>query len=240
MELVFKEELEVLIDTLEGLEEFIKGIEYEVEDEIDCYVYISDYEYEEIQKSIFMSYDNELKSYKSELKKLINSYFKSIPEVFENNLFAIGKVRREEILTLLSKAMLIIDNLACDDIDLIEEIKNEILDYVSKDIKYLVNERKRQNRRNELGFTKREQKKQDTIYSILELKQQGLTQIQVSSKLKLSKGLVSRYWNPVYLNGKWEILQKKNKKECNDLTLEDEGLTLEDEDITLEDEGLTL
>ena len=252
MELVFKEELEELIDTLEELEECLKSIEREIEYEESCYGYEYDeyeyeeYEYEEIKKNVFIMYKDEFEDCKSKLKRLIHSNLKSIPEVFENNLFAIGKVRREEILTLLSKVLDHIDNLYYDDIILVDKIKNEISDYLSKEVKDLVNERKRQSRRNESGFTKREQEKQDKIESIYILKQQGLTQSQVRSKLKFSKGLISKYWHYVHSNGKWEICKRnienkkdKIRKNSEELTIEGEELTIEDEELTLVDEALT-
>lgn len=230
MELVFKEELEELLDTLKELEDYIKSIldeiEYEIEDEESCYGYEYDDEYEEIKNSVFMRFKDEFEFYKLELNNDIDSFIKNVPGVFRDNLFAIGKVRREEILTLLSKVKNLIYDLELDDTISIGKIKNEISDYLSKDIKDLVNERKRQSRRNESGFTKREQEKQDKIEAIYKLKQQGLTQSQVRSKLKFSKGLVSRYWSSVYLNGKWEIYKRSTEDKKKDITLEDEGLIL--------------
>jgi predicted XRE-type DNA-binding protein len=48
-------------------------------------------------------------------------------------------------------------------------------------------------RRNEQGLTVREQEKKDKIKRIIELKEQGLKQIEIAEKLGIDKGLVSRY-----------------------------------------------
>ena len=56
-------------------------------------------------------------------------------------------------------------------------------------------ERKKQARRGEDGLTKREQKKKDTNKSIHNLKNQGLTQVQVAERLALSPRTVQRHWN---------------------------------------------
>ena len=136
MELVFKEELEELLDTLKELEDYIKRIldeiEYEIEDEESCYGYEYDDEYEEIKNSVFMRFKDEFEFYKLELNNDIDSFIKNVPGVFRDNLFAIGKVRREEILTLLSKAKNLIYDLELDDTISIGKIKNEISDYLSK------------------------------------------------------------------------------------------------------------
>lgn len=236
MELVFNEELEKLIDSLKDLKLYIEDTQVDIEDEInyevDCkeqnYGCISDYEYEEIKSNIEQCYKNEFEEFRVETKDLIVSYIKELPNTFNpDNCFAIGKLRREEILYLLSKAKDIMDFVSLYDIRFLNEIISEVSNYLTKDNKTLVNERKRVNRRNEFGLTKREQQKQETINSIMNLKDNGLIQSQVCSKLGLSKGLVSRYWNAVYSSGKWEIPKKQNKFEINKIIVEsneaDEG-----------------
>ena len=50
-------------------------------------------------------------------------------------------------------------------------------------------------RRNEEGLTKREQQKQDTIKAVQELKNQGLSQSQISKELGKGIATIKRYWN---------------------------------------------
>lgn len=57
------------------------------------------------------------------------------------------------------------------------------------------NERRRKERRNENGLTKREQDKQDLINSIKELKTQGFKQKEVAKKLSKGIATIKRYWN---------------------------------------------
>lgn len=226
MGLVFNEELENVIESIKDLKSDIKdiqrSIEYEIDDEVEIFEYINDYEYEDIKSSIEEIYKCKLEEYKSEVKTEIDSYIEELPNVFnESNIFVIGKLRREEILYLLYKARDIVDYLSlyCN-LDFLDEIINEILEYVNKDSKTLVNERKRVKRRNEFGLTKREQQKQDTIGKVRDFRDQGLTQTQVALKLGLSKSIVSRYWNGVYSEGKWNILQKQNKVESKEIIME--------------------
>lgn len=56
-------------------------------------------------------------------------------------------------------------------------------------------EKKKQSRRNEDGLTKREQQKQAKIKAIKELKEQGLTNVQIAEKLGISRVYVSRILN---------------------------------------------
>lgn len=226
MELTFNEELEKVIESLKDLksdiEDMQRSIESEIDDEVEIFEYITDYEYEDIKSSIEEVYKCKLEEYKFEVKSEIDSYIEELPNVFnEYNLFVIGKRRREEILYLLYKAMDMVDYLSlyCN-LNFLDETINEILGYLAKDIKTLVNERKRISRRNEFGFTKREQQRQNTIGKVRDLKDQGLTQTQVALKLGLSKTIVSRYWNGVYSEGKWVISQKLNKVEIKKTIIE--------------------
>lgn len=224
MELVFNKELEEISESLKVLksdiEDMQRSIEYEIDDEVEFYEYVSDYEHEDIKSSIEEIYKGKLEYYKSEVKTEIDSYIEELPNIFEEQLFAIGKIRREEILYLLYKTRDIVDWVSLYDVRFLDEIINEILEYMTKDIKALVNERKRISRRNEFGLTKKEQQKQDTIGKVRDLKDQGLTQTQVVLELGLSKSIVSRYWNGVYSNGKWVIRQKQNKIEIKETIME--------------------
>ena len=57
------------------------------------------------------------------------------------------------------------------------------------------NERRRDERRNENGLTKREQDKQDRIQEIKYLKEEGLSQSKVAKELNIGIATVKRYWN---------------------------------------------
>lgn len=226
MGLVFNEELENVIESIKDLksdiEDIQRSIDDEIDDEVEIFEYINDYEYEDIKSNIEEIYKCKLEEYKSEVKTEIDSYIEELPNVFnQSNIFVIGKLRREEILYLLYKARDIVDYLSlyCN-LDFLDEIINEILEYVNKDSKTLVNERKRNSRRNEFGRTNREQQKQDTICKVRDSKDKGLTQTQVALKLGLSKSIVSRYWNGVYSKGKWEIFKKQNSFESKEIIIE--------------------
>lgn len=57
------------------------------------------------------------------------------------------------------------------------------------------NAKKRAKRRNESGLTKREEKKQETIAKIMELKSQGLNNSEIARQLGISRQIVSKYVN---------------------------------------------
>lgn len=57
------------------------------------------------------------------------------------------------------------------------------------------NAKKRAKRRNENGLTKREEKKQETISKIIELKSQGLNNSEIARQLGISRQIVSKYVN---------------------------------------------
>ncbi len=57
------------------------------------------------------------------------------------------------------------------------------------------NEKRREDRRNEDGLTKREQDKMKLIESIKRLKNEGYTQKQVSEKICKSLRTIKNYWN---------------------------------------------
>ena len=60
------------------------------------------------------------------------------------------------------------------------------------------NAKKRAKRRNENGLTKREEKKQETIAKIIELKSQGLNNSEIARQLGISRQIVSKYVNQCY------------------------------------------
>ncbi|MGL4741521.1 MAG: DNA-binding response regulator [Sarcina sp.] len=81
-----------------------------------------------------------------------------------------------------------------DRLNIIKEEQKYLKTIIGIEEKYNRNNKKRvKSRRNENGLTKREQQKQDTIKAIKELKAQGLKQIEIAKKLKISKALVSMY-----------------------------------------------
>ncbi|MEG2985856.1 MAG: DNA-binding response regulator, partial [Peptostreptococcaceae bacterium] len=57
------------------------------------------------------------------------------------------------------------------------------------------NEKRRSDRRNEEGLTKREQEKKTLINSIQILKNQGYTQKEISKKIGKSLRTIKNYWN---------------------------------------------
>ena len=56
-------------------------------------------------------------------------------------------------------------------------------------------ERQKAKRRNKIGLTSREQKKQDLIRQIKELRKKGLIQTDVAKKLNKSIRTIKQYWN---------------------------------------------
>jgi|LSQX01.1.fsa_nt_gb DNA-binding CsgD family transcriptional regulator len=60
------------------------------------------------------------------------------------------------------------------------------------------NAKKRAKRRNESGLTKREEKKQETIAKIMELKSQGLNNSEIARQLGISRQIVSKYVNQCF------------------------------------------
>ena len=77
-----------------------------------------------------------------------------------------------------------------------QDEQRELITLKSKEIKQENNNIQRRNkRRNKEGLTSREQKKQETIKVIKELKGQGLSQSKVSKESGYSIALVKRYWN---------------------------------------------
>jgi hypothetical protein len=210
-ELVFNNELRYLVEALKEINEDIKKSIDEIEVEIECYGYE---EYEELSNDIYEQYKYLLTEYNENILNLIEETKEQIPAEFDDeNKFLIGRIRREEILDLLDSSAENISEFNWDSIEVIEEVIDTIEEYISTDIRDKINQRKRDSRRNELGLTFREQKKQYTIESIQSLKQQGFRQIEVSRKLGLSRNIVCRYWRFVTLNGIWEDIDEIiNKK----------------------------
>lgn len=222
-ELVFNNELRYLVEGLKEINEDIKKSIDEIETEIECYGYE---EYEELSNDVYEQYEYLLTEYNENIWDLIEETKEQIPDEFDDeNKFSIGRIRREEILDLLDSSAENISEFNWDSIEIIEEVIDTIEEYISTDIRDKINQRKRDSRRNELGLTFREQKKQDTIEAIQNLKQQGFRQIEVSRKLGLSRSLVSRYWSFVHLSGKWEKIELVHKIKIKDIIpmeLEDE------------------
>lgn len=114
----------------------------------------------------------------SELKSFVRNGLKKVEEHKE------GK-------KVLPKSETIIEWL-----EITEEEQRELITLKSKEIKQENNNIQRRNkRRNAEGLTSREQKKQETIKVIKELKEQGLSQSKVSKESGYSIALVKRYWN---------------------------------------------
>lgn len=81
-------------------------------------------------------------------------------------------------------------------LDIAIEEQKVLKTIISKEVKNnRRNERKRENRRNKNGLTNREQKKQDLIKKITELKDNGYKQVEIAEKLNISKGRVSQVLN---------------------------------------------
>lgn len=184
-DLCFNKNLKELIESLKIIQIFME----------DEYLYIED----EIEGK-----EEKLDVYISTIVDGIKYTIKELPDIVdEKNIFRIGKIRHEEILNLLENFLNEIDCIGWKSIPILDKHIKKLEMYVTKKNKDIINERRRDARRNENGFTKREISKQTNINKIQNLKERGLTQSQVIKELGLSKGLVSRYWESVYLNEKW-------------------------------------
>ncbi|MCD3232429.1 DNA-binding response regulator [Clostridium botulinum C/D] len=78
-------------------------------------------------------------------------------------------------------------------LDIILEEQKHMKTIIGKEEKYSRNNKRRKtNRRNEKGLTKREQQKQERINKILELKNKGLNQSKIAVELGISRQAVSK------------------------------------------------
>lgn len=99
-------------------------------------------------------------------------------------------------------------------LDITIEEQKALKTIISKEVKAnRRNEHKRENRRNENGLTSREQKKQDLIKRVSELKDNGYKQVEIAEKLNISKGRVSQILNK-------ELKGSLNKNNIDDMSVD--------------------
>lgn len=204
--LVFTDELVELVEKLKCVKVEMENKYSNIEEDIEATGYG---EVAEVYIEFFESYEEELIEHRDTILNIINEVRKELPDILDyKNRFCIGKIRHKEILMLLDDCLEDIKNMEWETIYILESHVEKFEAYVIKNNKDIINERKRKSRRNESGFTEREHGKQTKIENIQILKSRGLTQSEVSKILKLSKGLICRYWKSVYQNGKWTIYRK--------------------------------